>query len=222
MIKISNLSKKYMAGTGVVMALKNVNLDIKKGEMVAIVGNSGSGKSTLMNILGCLDVASEGEYYLDGVLIKELSEKHLCDIRSKKIGFVFQSFNLIPELTAFENVELPLIYKNITKQVRHKMVYDAIELMGILNRANHTPNQLSGGQMQRVAIARAIVTNPQVILADEPTGNLDSKSSKRILDALLQLNLQGKTIVIITHSQEVASLANRKISINDGELSIMA
>ncbi len=222
MITISNLSKEYQTGETSIYALNSVDLEIKEGQMVAIVGDSGSGKSTLMNILGCIDIQSSGDYYLDGVLVKNLNEKQLCNIRNEKIGFIFQSFNLIPELTAFENVELPLIYMGVPKEERKIKVAQAIELMGISNRESHFPNQLSGGQMQRVAIARAIVTNPQIILADEPTGNLDSKSSKKIIEILENLNNQGKTVVIITHSHEIARSAQRILQINDGKLTTIA
>lgn len=218
MIKISNLCKNYQVGSNLVPVLKNINLNIKKGDMVAIIGDSGSGKSTLMNIIGCLDTQNSGKYFLDGIQIKKLSDKQLCNIRNQKIGFVFQSFNLLPELTAFENVELSLIYQGIAKNLRKTIVQNALEEMGLNERASHLPNQLSGGQMQRVAIARAIVTNPEIILADEPTGNLDSKASKKILHILNELNNQGKTVVIITHSSEVANAAKTVIKINDGEL----
>ena len=191
-------------------------MHIKQGEFVSIIGPSGSGKSTLMNIIGCLDIADSGTYKLDGIPIEQYSENELAKVRNKKIGFVFQSFNLIPKLTAEENVELPLIYQGLKKQDRMERMKKALERVGLTNRSYHYPTELSGGQQQRVAIARAIATEPSLILADEPTGNLDSKTSLEIMDIFHELHKQGNTIVLITHDDSVADQASRKIYIRDG------
>ena len=213
------MSKIYEMGENKVYALDHINLNIKKHEFVSIIGPSGSGKSTLMNMLGCLDVPTEGTYILDGKLISKLSDNELADIRNKKIGFVFQGFNLLTKLTAIENVELPLIYQNVSTKERRERAKKALESVGLLERINHTPNELSGGQQQRVAIARALITNPPLILADEPTGNLDSKSGKEVMEIFKNLNEQGNTIVLITHDNDVAKQAKRIIRIQDGKLS---
>ena len=218
MIRIKDLSKCYRIGDEEVHALDHASLHVSPGEFVGIIGPSGSGKSTLMNIIGCLDVADSGEYMLDGIPIENYSENELAHIRNRKIGFVFQSFNLIPKLTAEENVELPLIYQGIKKEERTERVAAALERVKLGKRANHFPTELSGGQQQRVAIARAIVTRPSLILADEPTGNLDSKTTVEIMDIFHELHSQGNTIVLITHDDSVAAQAGRRVRILDGHL----
>ena len=218
MIRIKDLSKYYRIGDEEVHALDHASLHVSPGEFVGIIGPSGSGKSTLMNIIGCLDVADSGEYLLDGIPIENYSENELAHIRNRKIGFVFQSFNLIPKLTAGENVELPLIYQGIKKEERTERVAAALERVKLGKRANHFPTELSGGQQQRVAIARAIVTRPSLILADEPTGNLDSKTTVEIMDIFHELHDQGNTIVLITHDDSVAAQAGRRVRILDGHL----
>ncbi|MED9993694.1 MAG: ABC transporter ATP-binding protein [Oscillospiraceae bacterium] len=218
MIRIKDLSKYYRIGDEEVHALDHASLHVSPGEFVGIIGPSGSGKSTLMNIIGCLDVADSGEYLLDGIPIENYSENELAHIRNRKIGFVFQSFNLIPKLTAEENVELPLIYQGIKKEERTERVAAALERVKLGKRANHFPTELSGGQQQRVAIARAIVTRPSLILADEPTGNLDSKTTVEIMDIFHELHSQGNTIVLITHDDSVAAQAGRRVRILDGHL----
>ncbi len=218
MIDIKNMSKIYTMGENKVYALNHINLNIKEHEFVSIIGPSGSGKSTLMNMLGCLDVPTEGTYILDGKPISKMSDDELADIRNNKIGFVFQGFNLLPKLTAIENVELPLIYQNVPAKERHERARKALASVGLEGRKDHTPNELSGGQQQRVAIARALITNPPLILADEPTGNLDSKSGKEVMEIFKKLNEQGNTIVLITHDSDVAKQAKRIIKIQDGTL----
>ena len=218
MIRIKDLSKYYRIGDEEVHALDHASLHVSPGEFVGIIGPSGSGKSTLMNIIGCLDVADSGEYLLDGIPIENYSENELAHIRNRKIGFVFQSFNLIPKLTAEENVELPLIYQGIKKDERTERVAAALERVKLGKRANHFPTELSGGQQQRVAIARAIVTRPSLILADEPTGNLDSKTTVEIMDIFHELHSQGNTIILITHDDSVAAQAGRRVRILDGHL----
>ena len=218
MIDIKDLCKVYLVGDERVRALDHATLHIYPREFVSIVGPSGSGKSTLMNIIGCLDVADAGSYRLDDLPIEAYTENQLAAIRNQKIGFVFQSFNLIPKLTAEENVELPLIYQKVPRSERHKRVKAALERVGLANRAKHLPTELSGGQQQRVAIARAIVTNPKLILADEPTGALDSKTSQEIIDIFHDLHAQGNTIVLITHDSDVAKQASRSVHILDGQI----
>lgn len=219
MIDIKDLCKVYMVGEEKVRALDHATLHIYPKEFVSIIGPSGSGKSTLMNIIGCLDVADAGSYHLDGLPIESYSENQLAKIRNEKIGFVFQSFNLIPKLTAEENVELPLIYQGLPRQERAERVREALERVGLTKRAKHLPTELSGGQQQRVAIARAIATRPKLILADEPTGALDSKTSQEIIDIFHELHAQGNTIVLITHDPNVAKQAARSIHILDGRIS---
>lgn len=214
-ISMKDINKTYKMGSSEFMALKDINLSIKKGEYVAIVGPSGAGKSTLMNILGCLDVPSKGEYILDGLNTK-CSDAKLSEIRNKKIGFVFQNYNLLPKLNVMENVELPLLYENIKSSAAKEMVMAAIKKVGLETHAKHKPGELSGGQKQRVAIARALVTEPQIILADEPTGALDSKTGKEVLKMLEDLNKEGNTIVIITHDMDIAKEAKRRITVKDG------
>ncbi|MBR4473804.1 MAG: ABC transporter ATP-binding protein [Oscillospiraceae bacterium] len=218
MIELRDVSKIYQIGDERVHALDHANLHVRPKEFVSIIGPSGSGKSTLMNIIGCLDVADAGEYLLDGMPIEAYSENELAEIRNRKIGFVFQSFNLIPKLSAEENVELPLIYQKVRKSERQERVKKALERVGLQNRAKHLPTELSGGQQQRVAIARAMVTEPSLILADEPTGNLDSKTSREILGMFQELHEQGNTIVLITHDNDIARQARRIVHILDGRL----
>ena len=222
MIEIKDLCKVYLVGDERVRALDHATLHIYPQEFVSIIGPSGSGKSTLMNIIGCLDVADAGSYRLDGLPIEEYSENQLAQIRNRKIGFVFQSFNLIPKLSAEENVELPLIYQKVPRAERQKRVSAALERVGLTHRARHLPTELSGGQQQRVAIARALVTEPSLILADEPTGNLDSKTSQEIMDIFNELHAQGNTIVLITHDNDVAKQASRTIHILDGRITEVA
>ena len=218
MIDIKDLCKVYLVGDERVRALDHATLHIYPKEFVSIVGPSGSGKSTLMNIIGCLDVADAGSYHLDNLPIESYTENQLALIRNQKIGFVFQSFNLIPKLTAEENVELPLIYQKVPRAQRAERVKAALERVGLSKRAKHLPTELSGGQQQRVAIARAIVTRPKLILADEPTGALDSKTSQEIMDIFHELHHQGNTIVLITHDPNVAKQASRSIHILDGRI----
>lgn len=216
MIKLTDINKTY-PGAVPLHVLKGVNLEIAKGELVSIMGASGSGKSTLLNILGILDNYDTGEYYLDDILIKDLSENQAADMRNRKIGFVFQSFNLISYKNALENVALPLFYQGISRSKRNKLAMDQLELMGLADRAHHLPGELSGGQKQRVAIARALITNPSIILADEPTGALDSTTSREVMKIFRELNSKtGKTIIIVTHDPGVGEQTNRIIRISDG------
>ena len=217
-ITVDNINKTYKNGSLELQVLKNISFKVDKGEFLAIMGSSGSGKSTMMNILGCLDNQYEGRYILDGIDISKSTENELSEIRNKKIGFIFQSFNLLPRLTALENVELPLVYSSIPKEERHKRANELLEMVGLKDRTHHRPNELSGGQRQRVAIARALVNNPSIILADEPTGNLDSKSEGEIIEILQKLNKMGKTIVIVTHEPNIGEIAERKIVFKDGEI----
>jgi len=219
MIQLTDVCKFYQVGEDKVRALDHATLHIRPQEFVSIIGPSGSGKSTLMNIIGCLDVADAGQYLLDGLPIEAYSESELAKIRNQKIGFVFQSFNLIPKLSAEENVELPLIYQKVKKSERQRRVQEALEKVGLSHRAKHLPTELSGGQQQRVAVARALVTNPSLILADEPTGNLDSKTTREIMDMFHELHKQGNTIVLITHDNDIAKQAARVIHILDGRIS---
>ena len=219
MIQLNEVCKFYQVGDDRVKALDHASLHIYPKEFVSIIGPSGSGKSTLMNIIGCLDVLDAGEYLLDGLPIESYSESELAKVRNQKIGFVFQSFNLIPKLSAEENVELPLIYQKVKRAERQRRVKEALERVGLSQRAKHLPTELSGGQQQRVAIARAIVTNPKLILADEPTGALDSRTSQEIIDIFHELHAQGNTIVLITHDNDVARQAERSIHILDGRIS---
>lgn len=218
-IRAEELHKHYSVGGQIVRALDGVSLDIADGEYVTIVGASGSGKSTLMNILGCLDTPTSGRYFLDSREVGRLSDSELSEIRSRRIGFIFQSFNLIPGLTALENVELPLLYRRVPKKQRGEAALAALESVGLSDRALHRPSELSGGQQQRVAIARAIAADPQMILADEPCGNLDTRSGAEVLDILGTLNRSGKTIVMITHNEDTARKAERLVRISDGKIS---
>ena len=219
MIQLHNICKFYQVGEDRVRALDHACLHIRPQEFVSIIGPSGSGKSTLMNIIGCLDVADAGQYLLDGLPIESYSENQLAKIRNQKIGFVFQQYNLIPKLTAEENVELPLIYQKVPKKERTERVKEALDKVNMYPRAKHLPTELSGGQQQRVSIARAIVTRPKLILADEPTGALDSKTSREIIDIFHDLHRQGNTIVLITHDNGIARQAQRSVNILDGRLS---
>lgn len=218
MINLKNIYKIYKLGDNDVYALDNVSLHIAAHEFVSIIGPSGSGKSTLMNILGCLDVPTKGEYLLDGKDISKKTDDELAEIRNNTIGFVFQGFNLLPKLDAVENVELPLIYQNVSAKERHERAKKALENVGLGKRIHHKPTELSGGQQQRVAIARALVTNPPIILADEPTGNLDSKSGKEVMEIFKELHANGNTIILITHDSGVAAQAKRVVKIQDGKL----
>lgn len=218
MIKIEELRKIFRTEEVETVALNNVSMEVKDGEFVAIMGPSGCGKSTLLNILGLLDNPTSGNYYLDEKEVGHLKEKDRTQARKGMIGFVFQSFNLIEEMTVFENVELPLVYMKINKGERKKLVEEALKRMNISHRAKHFPNQLSGGQQQRVAIARAVVAKPKLILADEPTGNLDSKNGKDVMDLLSELNKEGTTIVMVTHSQHDAAFAHRIVNLFDGQI----
>lgn len=218
MIDLKNIYKIYKLGENEVFALNDVSLHIAQHEFVSIIGPSGSGKSTLMNILGCLDVPTKGTYTLNGKLVAGKTDDELAEIRNNMIGFVFQGFNLLPKLSAIENVELPLIYKNVSASERKKLAKEALEKVGLGERINHKPTELSGGQQQRVAIARALVTNPPIILGDEPTGNLDSKVGKEVMDIFKDLHAQGNTIILITHDSDVAAQAKRIVRIQDGKL----
>lgn len=218
LVQIEDLSKIYNPGENEVRALDHVNLEIEDREFVAIVGHSGSGKSTLMNMLGCLDVPTSGTYRLRGKDVSDLSDDELSDIRNKEIGFIFQGFNLIQNLTALENVELPLIYRKVGKAKREELAVQALEKVGLGHRMDHRPAQMSGGQQQRVAIARAIAQAPPIILADEPTGNLDSASTDEIMQILKELHQEGRTVIIITHDNDIAKQASRRILIKDGRV----
>ena len=217
-IRIQKLSKNYYLGRTVVPALRNVDLEVSRGEFVAIMGPSGSGKSTLMNLLGCLDRPTSGSYLLDGIPVNQMSTNELADVRNQKIGFVFQGFNLLPRMTALANVQLPLVYAGVPAEQRQQRALQALVLVGLNARAEHRPTELSGGQQQRAAIARALVTRPSLILADEPTGNLDSHTSVEIMAILQQLNARGITVVIVTHNPEIASYCQRKVMFRDGRV----
>ena len=218
MIQLKNICKSFFLGNEEIKALDNVNFNVKKGEFVSIIGPSGSGKSTLMNILGLLDIADSGENIIDGIQIKEADDDTLSKIRNEKIGFVFQNFNLLPKMTALENVQVPLIYRGIKHEVAKKRALKYLEKVGLKGREKHLPLQLSGGQQQRVAIARALVGKPEIILADEPTGALDSKTGKEVMDLFQELNKEGQTIILITHDINIAKRASRIVEISDGKL----
>ncbi len=218
MILLSDVSKIYKIGDSVVRALDHADMYVDKGELVSVIGPSGSGKSTLMNIIGCLDTATSGKYFLDGQEIADYSKNDLARIRNKKIGFIFQDFNLLPKLTAYENVELPLIYQGLPVLKRKEQVEEALNQIGLWERRDHKPTELSGGQQQRVAIARALATHPSLFLADEPTGNLDQKTGGMLLDLFHRLNEEGNTILLITHDAKVAKEASRSIKILDGHV----
>ncbi|MFC5502936.1 ABC transporter ATP-binding protein [Lysinimonas soli] len=217
-LELRGIRQTYGTGEAAVHALRGIDLEVARGDYVAIMGPSGSGKSTLMNLLGCLDIASEGQYLLGGVDVNELDDRQLAKVRNKQIGFVFQSFNLIPRMTALANVELPLVYGAVKRAERRRLALEALELVGLADRVDHRPQALSGGQQQRVAIARALVTSPTILLADEPTGNLDSESTDDVLGILDSLSKAGRTIVVITHEENVGEHAARVLSIRDGHI----
>ena len=218
LIHIENMKKIYNPGENEVRALDGIDLDIEKGDLVAIVGHSGSGKSTLMNMLGCLDTPTSGKYVLDGQDVASMTDNQLADVRSKEIGFIFQGFNLISNLDAVGNVELPLVSRGVSKNERKQLAMEALKSVGLEDRMKHKPNEMSGGQQQRVAVARAVAAKPPIILADEPTGNLDTKSTQEILEILKELHRSGRTVIIITHDEEIASQAHRVIRILDGRI----
>jgi putative ABC transport system ATP-binding protein len=218
MIQLKDISKVYTLGAQEVEVLRNISLEIKPGEFLSLVGPSGSGKSTLMNILGCLDKPTHGSYFFEGVSVADLNDDQLAEIRNKKIGFVFQSFHLLPRINALQNVELPLIYAGVPRSKRKERAREVLTAVDLADRIHHKPNELSGGQRQRVAIARALVNNPQIILADEPTGNLDTKSGNEILQIFEKLNRQGVTLVIVTHDLSIAQRTHRIVALQDGEI----
>ena len=218
LIHIENMKKIYNPGENEVRALDGIDLDIEKGDLVAIVGHSGSGKSTLMNMLGCLDTPTSGKYVLDGQDVASMTDNQLADVRNKEIGFIFQGFNLISNLDAVGNVELPLVYRGVSKNERKQLAMEALKSVGLEDRMKHKPNEMSGGQQQRVAVARAVAAKPPIILADEPTGNLDTKSTQEIMEILKELHRSGRTVIIITHDAEIASQAHRVIRILDGRI----
>ena len=218
-LRMTNIVKTYKMGGEDQVVLKGINLTVNEGEFISILGPSGSGKSTLMNIIGCLDTPTSGEFILDGRNVSDQSEKQLSKIRSKEIGFIFQSFHLLPRLSAKKNVELPLIYAKITKQEREEIAVNTLIRVGLDDKLNHRPNQLSGGQQQRVAIARALSNNPTILLADEPTGSLDQSTGKQVMELFTELNKEGRTIIMITHDANIATYANRIVKILDGYLS---
>jgi len=215
-IEMQHIRKVYIMGTQQVEALKDINIQVKKGEYVAFMGPSGSGKSTLMNIIGCLDTPTSGRYFLNQKDVSQMNEDELAEVRNKEIGFVFQTFNLLPRMNALDNVALPLIYAGYKKSERIARAMQALENVGLADRAHHKPNELSGGQRQRVAIARALVNNPSILLADEPTGNLDSKTSYEIMELFNQIHAQGNTIIMVTHEDDIASYAERIVRLRDG------
>jgi putative ABC transport system ATP-binding protein len=216
LITIKDIGRKYVIGAETIHALKSVSLTINKGEFVALMGPSGSGKSTLMNILGCLDTPTKGDYILNGVNVSHMTDNDLADVRNKEIGFVFQTFNLLPRNTALDNVALPLIYAGVNREDRRSRAKHALENVGLANRIDHKPNELSGGQRQRVAVARALINNPSIILADEPTGNLDTKTSIEIMGLLEDIHAKGNTIILVTHEEDIAKHAHRIVRMRDG------
>lgn len=218
LIEMRGIKKDYEMGKTEVHALRGIDLQVKAGEFIAIVGPSGSGKSTLMNLIGCLDRPSEGEYYLDGNKVDEMGDDDLARIRNKKLGFVFQTFNLLPRTNCLHNVELPLLYSRVSRKDRERKAREMLERVGLGERLHHNPNELSGGERQRVAIARALVNDPAIVLADEPTGNLDSKTGSEILQIFTDLNTDGKTIVLVTHEKYIAEYSRRVVSLRDGEV----
>ncbi len=218
LLTLDNICKKYNQGELAVMAIKNINLTIEKGEFVSIMGTSGSGKSTMMNILGCLDRPTSGHYFIEDEDVAQFNENRLAEIRNKKIGFVFQSFNLLPKLSSVENVELPMVYAGVSRKQRRERAIEALSKVGLEKRIHHKPNELSGGQRQRVAIARALVNDPSILMADEPTGNLDTKSTYEVMGIFQQLNDEGVTVVMVTHEPDVAQFTKRIVVFKDGDL----
>jgi putative ABC transport system ATP-binding protein len=216
LITLKDIGRKYVIGSEVIHALKSVTLDIHKGEFVALMGPSGSGKSTLMNILGCLDTPSKGEYMLNNIHVSEMTDSELAEVRNKEIGFVFQTFNLLPRSSSLDNVALPLVYAGVGKSDRESRAQKALENVGLGNRVHHKPNELSGGQRQRVAVARALINNPSIILADEPTGNLDTKTSIEIMGLLEEIHSKGNTIILVTHEEDISQHAHRIVRMRDG------
>jgi putative ABC transport system ATP-binding protein len=216
LITIKDIGRKYVIGSETIHALKSVSLNINKGEFVALMGPSGSGKSTLMNILGCLDTPTKGEYILNGINVSHMTDNELAEVRNSEIGFVFQTFNLLPRSTALDNVALPLIYAGINKENRQGRAQKALENVGLGNRVDHKPNELSGGQRQRVAVARALINDPSIILADEPTGNLDTKTSIEIMGLIEDIHAKGNTIILVTHEEDIAKHAHRIVRMRDG------
>ena len=215
-IELRNIGKRYMMGSEIIDALKGINLKVNKNEYLALMGPSGSGKSTLMNLIGCLDSPTSGEYILHGVDVSKMTDGELAEVRNKEIGFVFQTFNLLPRMSALENVALPLIYAGLNKEDRQLRAKQVLEDVGLIDRMTHKPNELSGGQRQSVAIARALVNNPAIILADEPTGNLDSKTSLEIMNILEEIHMKGNTIILVTHEPDIAKFAKRVVRLKDG------
>ena len=216
LIILNDIGRKYVIGTEVIHAIKSVSLSINKGEFVALMGPSGSGKSTLMNILGCLDTPTKGEYTLNGINVSHMTDNELAEVRNKEIGFVFQTFNLLPRNTALDNVALPLVYAGVSKEKRIERAKKNLEHVGLGNRMDHKPNELSGGQRQRVAVARALINDPSIILADEPTGNLDTKTSVEIMGLLEEIHSRGNTIILVTHEEDIAQHAHRIVRMRDG------
>jgi putative ABC transport system ATP-binding protein len=216
LIIINDIGRKYVIGAEIIHALKSVTLNINKGEFVALMGPSGSGKSTLMNILGCLDTPTKGDYILNGIHVSEMSDNELAEVRNKEIGFVFQTFNLLPRSSSLDNVALPLVYAGVSRQEREERARKTLENVGLGNRVDHKPNELSGGQRQRVAVARALINNPSIILADEPTGNLDTKTSVEIMGLLEDIHAKGNTIILVTHEEDIAQHAHRIVRMRDG------
>ncbi len=216
LINIHDIGRKYVIGAETIHALKSVSLTISKGEFVALMGPSGSGKSTLMNILGCLDTPTRGDYVLNGIRVSDMTDDELAEVRNKEIGFVFQTFNLLPRSTSLDNVALPLVYSGLGKTKRQELARKALESVNLGNRVDHKPNELSGGQRQRVAVARALINNPSIILADEPTGNLDTKTSVEIMGLLEEIHSRGNTIILVTHEEDIAQHAHRIVRMRDG------
>ena len=216
LIIITDIGRKYIIGAEVIHALKSVSLNINKGEFVALMGPSGSGKSTLMNILGCLDTPTKGDYILNGIHVSEMTDNELAEVRNKEIGFVFQTFNLLPRSSSLDNVALPLVYAGVSREEREERAQQTLENVGLGNRVHHKPNELSGGQRQRVAVARALINNPSIILADEPTGNLDTKTSVEIMGLLEDIHSKGNTIILVTHEEDIAQHAHRIVRMRDG------
>jgi len=216
LISITDIGRKYVIGAETIHAIKSVSLQIMKGEFVALMGPSGSGKSTLMNILGCLDTPTRGEYLLNSIRVSQMTEDKLAEVRNKEIGFVFQTFNLLPRSTSLDNVALPLVYAGVNKATRTERAKEALENVGLGNRVHHKPNELSGGQRQRVAVARALINNPSIILADEPTGNLDTKTSIEIMGLMEEIHSRGNTIILVTHEEDIAQHAHRIVRMRDG------